>query len=48
MPKEEYHDYATDNRLLAQTYAFGPGFLDYIAKQKMAIRLRTPKNIHVL
>jgi hypothetical protein len=34
MPKEECHDYATDNRLLAQTYAFGPGFLDYIAKQK--------------
>lgn len=32
--KNQYHYYATDNRLLAQTYAFGGGFLDYISKQK--------------
>lgn len=44
LSKNQYHDYATDKRLLAQTYAFGGNFLDYINKQKNGYTLKNTEN----
>lgn len=39
MKPADYHDYSTDTALLAQTYNYGAGFLDYVSKSKNGYNL---------